>query len=127
MIYREQMGFNYGVTASNMGEGPVNLVNEKIARAATGATAPALTERIKERPLLSVGLGGLAGFVFGGGAASRFGGAMLMLIARLSLKQAASDALAYAVKQQWNNLAKPLGSIENSNTRSATSARPSSR
>ena len=58
---------------------------------------PTLTERIRERPLLSLALAGLAGFVIGGGAASRTGSSTLMLLARIWLKQAASDALVSAI------------------------------
>jgi hypothetical protein len=95
--WSEQMGFNHGIPASNIGERPVNLVSGETARLVPATVAPRLTERIRERPLLALGIAGLAGFVAGGGASSRFGRAMLMLIARLSLKQAASGALAYVV------------------------------
>jgi hypothetical protein len=75
----------------------VEMLNEEIASAELGAAAPTLTARIRERPLLSLGLAGLVGFVIGGGASSRTGAAMLMLIARISLKRAATDALADAI------------------------------
>src|SRR5690349_20565796 len=62
-----------------------------------GSTAPPLTERIRERPLLSLGVAGLAGFVIGGGASSRTGAAALMLVMRSWFKRAATDALANAI------------------------------
>jgi hypothetical protein len=80
-----------------MSEAVVNAVNEEVASAAPGVIAPTLTERIRERPLLALGLAGLAGFVTGGGSSSRSGTALLMLIARIWLKRAATDALASAM------------------------------
>src|SRR5579872_1759584 len=56
-----------------------------------GITAPPLTERIRERPLLSLGLAGLVGFVIGGGASSRVGAAAIMLVIRSGFKRAATD------------------------------------
>ena len=86
---------------SKMSEAAVNAVNETGASAEPGIIAPplapTLTERVRERPLLSLALAGLAGFVTGGGASSRTGAAMLMLIARIWLRRAATDALASAV------------------------------
>jgi hypothetical protein len=73
---------------------------DAISQQAAGNARPpevTLTERIRERPLLWLGLAGLAGFVIGGGAASRTGSATLMLIARIWLRQAASDALVSAI------------------------------
>lgn len=58
---------------------------------------PTLTAQIKERPLLSLGLAGLVGFVFGGGASSRTGVALLMLVARISFRRAATEAIANAM------------------------------
>jgi len=80
-----------------MSEAAVNAVHETVARAEPRIIPPTLTERVRERPLLSLGLAGLAGFVTGGGASSRTGAAMLMLIARIWLRQAATDALASTV------------------------------
>jgi hypothetical protein len=65
--------------------------------AESGLVAATLTERIRERPLLSVGLAGLAGFVIGGGATSRTGAATLMFIARIWLKSATTEAVASAM------------------------------
>jgi hypothetical protein len=80
-----------------MSEVTVDMLNEAVARPAPGVVAPTLTERVRELPLLSLGLAGLAGFVFGGGASSRTGAATLMLIARIWLRRAATDALADAM------------------------------
>ena len=80
-----------------MSEAIVEAANNQVASAEPGIIAPTLTERIRERPLLSLGLAGLAGFVIGGGASSRTGAAALMLIARIWLRRAATDALASAV------------------------------
>jgi hypothetical protein len=80
-----------------MSEAAVDAVNDEIAGTERGVIAPTLTERIRERPLLSLGLAGLAGFVMGGGASSKTGAATLMLIARIWLRRAATDALASAM------------------------------
>ena len=70
---------------------------EKIESTELAGTSATLTERIRERPLVSLGLASLAGFVVGGGAVSRTGAAMLMLVARIWLRRAANDALAEAI------------------------------
>lgn len=80
-----------------MSEATVEALNEGVASAELGVVAPSLTERIRERPLLSLGLAGLVGFVTGGGASSRTGAAILMLIARISLRRAATEAFASAM------------------------------
>jgi len=80
-----------------MSEAVVDTVHAQVAGAEPTATAPTLTERIWQRPLLSLGLAGLAGFVIGGGASSRTGAATLMLIARIWLRGVATDALASAM------------------------------
>ena len=72
-------------------------INDQVVGAEPSIIAPTLTERIREHPLLSLGVAGLAGFVIGGGASSRTGAAALMLIARISLRRAATDALASAM------------------------------
>jgi hypothetical protein len=72
-------------------------VDEQVASTMPNMIAPTLTERIRERPLFSLGLAGLAGFVIGGGMTSRTGMATLMLIGRIWLKRAATDALASAM------------------------------
>ena len=58
---------------------------------------PTLEERVRERPLLSLGLASVAGFILGGGASSRGGAAILMLIARIWLRRAATEALTDAL------------------------------
>jgi hypothetical protein len=80
-----------------MTEAAVDAIDERDAGAETGIITPTLTERIREKPLLSLGLASLAGFVIGGGASSRVGAATLMLVARIWLKQAATDALMNAM------------------------------
>jgi hypothetical protein len=80
-----------------MSEATVEELNEEVASAGPGAVAPILTERIRERPLLSLGLAGLAAFMIGGGASSRTGAAMLMLIVRISLRRGAAEAFASAM------------------------------
>jgi uncharacterized protein (DUF39 family) len=80
-----------------MSEVTLEALNEEVASAEPGVVAPSLTERIRERPLVSLGLAGLVGFVIGGGTSSRTGAAMLMLIARISLRRAAMEALASAM------------------------------
>ncbi len=72
-------------------------IGPRIGEVEAGIAAPTLTERIQERPLLSLGLAGLAGFVIGGGASSRIGAAALMLIGRIWFKRAATAALANAI------------------------------
>ena len=79
-----------------MGPPSVDMIDQDAAGNSRLAE-PTLTERIRERPLLSLALAGLAGFVIGGGAASRTGSSTLMLLARIWLKQAASDALVSAI------------------------------
>jgi hypothetical protein len=80
-----------------MTEAAGNVVNEVVANGEPGVQPPSLTERIRERPLLSLGLASLLGFVMGGGASSRTGAATLMLIARIWLRGAATDALTSAL------------------------------
>ena len=79
-----------------MGPPSVDMIDQD-ATGNSRLAEPTLTERIRERPLLSLALAGLAGFVIGGGAASRTGSSTLMLLARIWLKQAASDALVSAI------------------------------
>jgi hypothetical protein len=74
-----------------------DIVAEEVASAQPGVLRPSSTDRIKERPLLSLGLASLAGFVVGGGASSRVGAAMLMIIGRLWLRRAATAALTNVV------------------------------
>jgi hypothetical protein len=69
----------------------------EFTRAAADSIPPTLTERIRERPLVSIGVAGTAGFVLGGGAFSRTGMAILMILGRIWLRQAASDVVAKAV------------------------------
>jgi hypothetical protein len=80
-----------------MSEATVDAVNQQVASPQPGIIAPTLTERVRERPLLALGLASLAGFVIGGGASSRTGTATLILIARIWLRRAATDALASAM------------------------------
>ena len=80
-----------------MSEAAIDEVTDTVVRAEPRATAPTFTERVRERPLLALGFASFAGFVIGGGASSRTGAATLMLIARIWLRQAATDALARAM------------------------------
>ncbi len=80
-----------------MNEATAAASREEIGDAETGAATPTMTERIRERPLLSLGLAGLAGFVLGGGTSSRSGAAMIMLVARIWLRRAATSALTSAI------------------------------
>jgi hypothetical protein len=80
-----------------MSEATVDAVNQQVASPQPGIIAPTLTERVRERPLLALGLASLAGFVIGGGASSRTGAATLILIARIWLRRAATDALTSAM------------------------------
>jgi hypothetical protein len=68
------------------------LAQEHVAEAPS-LSQPTLTERIRERPLLALGLAGLVGFVMGGGARSRTGTAILMLLGRVWLRRTATDAI----------------------------------
>jgi hypothetical protein len=87
-----------------MSEATVDTLHEKIASAEPDVVTPTLTERIRERPLLSVSLASLVGFVTGGGAASRTGAAALMLVGRIWLRRAATDALANAMTSKRNGV-----------------------
>jgi hypothetical protein len=80
-----------------MSEAAAEAVSESIPRTETRTHPSTLIERVRERPLLSLGLAGLAGFLIGGGASSRTGAAMLMLIGRFWLRRAATDAMASAI------------------------------
>jgi hypothetical protein len=80
-----------------MSEATVDVLNQEALSAAPRLVEPTLTAQIRERPLLAVGLAGLVGFIFGGGASSRTGAALLMLVARISLRRAATEAIANAV------------------------------
>ena len=80
-----------------MSEATFETLHESAASTEPRVIAQTVIERIKQRPLWSLGLAGLVGFVFGGGAASRTGAATLMLIGRVWLRRAATDALASAI------------------------------
>jgi hypothetical protein len=86
-----------------MSQAAVDAISEDVAStenaagAAPGISAPTFTEHVRESALLSLGVASLAGFIFGGGASSRTGAAMLMLIGRMWLRRTATDALASAI------------------------------
>jgi hypothetical protein len=80
-----------------MSEATIDTLHEQVASAESGVVTPTLKDRVRERPFLSLALAGLAGFVFGGGAASRTGAATLMLVARIWLRRAATNALSNAI------------------------------
>jgi hypothetical protein len=61
------------------------------------STEPSLTDRIRERPMVALGLAGATGFVLGGGAFSRTGMAILMIFGRLWLRQTVTDVIASAM------------------------------
>jgi hypothetical protein len=79
-----------------MSAATADVLNQQVG-GAEPIPVPTLTERMREQPLLSLGLAGLIGFLMGGGANSRTGAATLMLIARIWLRRAATDTLAAAV------------------------------
>jgi hypothetical protein len=60
---------------------------------------PRLSDRIREQPLLSLGVGALFGFVAGGGASTRTGMALLLLLGRIAAREMASSAIARAVNE----------------------------
>jgi hypothetical protein len=70
---------------------------EELVHEAHDSAEPSLTDRIRERPLVALGLAGATGFVLGGGAFSRTGMAILMIFGRLWLRQAVSDVIASAM------------------------------
>jgi hypothetical protein len=80
-----------------MSEATVDVLNPDPPRSKPRLVQPTLTAQIGEQPLLSVGLAGLVGFIFGGGASSRTGAALLMMVARISLRRAATEAIAKAM------------------------------
>jgi uncharacterized protein (DUF1786 family) len=80
-----------------MSEAMADVVDETTAGAEVIAAASTLTDRVRERPLLSLGVASLIGFVMGGGASSRVGAAMLVLAGRIWLRRTATDALTNAL------------------------------
>ena len=80
-----------------MSEATVDVTNQEAPSAERRPVEPTLTAQIRERPLVSLGLAGLVGFIFGGGASSRTGAALLMLAARISFRRAAGEAIAKAM------------------------------
>jgi hypothetical protein len=58
-----------------------------------------LSDRIREQPLLALGVGALFGFVAGGGASTRTGMAMLLLLGRIAAREVASNAISRAVSE----------------------------
>jgi hypothetical protein len=91
-----QNSFSELSEGGKMSEATVESLSEELSNAEQRVDSQTLTERVRERPLLSAGLAGLVGFVVGGGAASRTGAAMLTLILRISLRRAATEAFASA-------------------------------
>lgn len=85
-----------GQTEQPMSEAEAAALND-LGVETNAEISPSLAERIRERPLLSLGLAGLSGFVLGGGAFSRTGAAALMLVGRIWLKRTAADLLANAM------------------------------
>lgn len=80
-----------------MSEATVDVMKQEAPSAESRPVQPTLTDQIRERPLISLGLAGLVGFIFGGGASSRTGAALLMLAARISFRRVASEAIAKAM------------------------------
>lgn len=80
-----------------MSEATVDVLNQEAPNAEPRLVEQTLKAQIKERPLISLGLAGLAGFIFGGGASSRTGAALLLLLARISVRRAATEAIANAM------------------------------
>ncbi len=58
-----------------------------------------LTPQIKQNPLTTIGVAALAGFVIGGGMRSRFGTAVLLLIARMALRDVVTQTIANAMQK----------------------------
>ncbi len=90
-----------------MSQPAVDRLRDQVPGRELDRTRPPLTERIRERPLFSLGVASLIGFVVGGGAASRTGAATLLLIARIWVRRAATDALANVMASE--RLPKPKG------------------
>jgi hypothetical protein len=61
-----------------------------------------LSDRIREQPLLSLGVGVLCGFVAGGGASTRTGMAILISLGRIAAREAASSAFSRMVSDYDN-------------------------
>jgi hypothetical protein len=80
-----------------MSEAAIYGVTEDAAGTEPAPITTTFTQRIRERPLMSLGLAGLGGFIIGGGASSRTGAAILMLFGRSLLRQAATEALVSAM------------------------------
>ena len=59
-----------------------------------------VTESIRRNPLAALGVSALTGFVFGGGARTRLGGAALLLTARVALREAVSGTVTNALRAQ---------------------------
>ena len=77
-----------------MSAAAVDTMNEQVWSAKAGVAALTLTEHMRQQPLLSLGVAAFAGLVIGGAASSRTGAALLMIIARTSLRHIATEAFA---------------------------------
>lgn len=58
------------------------------------------SESIRRNPLAALGVSLLTGFLFGGGARTRLGGAALLLGARVAFREAVSGTVTNALRAQ---------------------------
>lgn len=62
-----------------------------------------IVEYVKEQPLTALAIGGGVGFIFGGGAKSRIGLALLTLVGRSALRGAATNFIVGMVTGSHDN------------------------
>jgi hypothetical protein len=74
-----------------------SAAQEEYTQHAPNLASKTVTEQIRERPLLSAGLAAFAGFVMGGGAFTRTGSALLMLMGRIWVRRAVTETIANAI------------------------------
>ena len=81
-----------------------SIVDETASSRGNGARneEAGLADRIREQPLLSLGVGALCGFVAGGGASTRTGMGLLLLLGRIAAREAASSAFSRVVSEYDN-------------------------
>jgi len=58
-----------------------------------------LEPQIRQRPLATVGVAALTGFVIGGGLRSRLGAAALLLVARMVVRDVVTQTIANAIRK----------------------------
>lgn len=62
-----------------------------------------IVEYVKEEPLTALAVAGGVGFIFGGGAQSRIGLAVLTLVGRIALRGAATNFILSLVTENHDN------------------------